>query len=53
MITRTVQRRVLGRPGLYMQSRFPRKDAENGKTSAPYAVFQGFSDIFPTRGGYN
>lgn len=47
MITRTVQRRVLGRPGLYMQSRFPRKDAENGKTSAPYAVFQGFSDIFP------
>ncbi len=47
MITRTVQRRTLGRPGLYMQSRFPRKDAENGKTSAPYAVFQGFTDIFP------
>ena len=47
MITRTVQRRVLGRPGLYMQSRFPRKDAENGKTSAPYALFQGLSDIFP------
>lgn len=46
-INRTVQRRVLGRPGLYMQSRFPRKDAENGKTSAPYAVFQGFSDLFP------
>ncbi|MBM3603889.1 MAG: beta-1,6-N-acetylglucosaminyltransferase [Alphaproteobacteria bacterium] len=47
MINRTVRRRLLGRPGLYMQSRFPRKDAENGKTSAPYAVFQGFSDIFP------
>ena len=30
-----------------MQSRFPRKDAENGKTSAPYAVIQGLSDIFP------
>ena len=42
-----VRRRLLGRPGLYMQSRFPRKDAENGKTSAPYAVFQGFSDVFP------
>ncbi|WP_228461365.1 beta-1,6-N-acetylglucosaminyltransferase [Paracoccus liaowanqingii] len=47
LINRTVRRRLLGRPGLYMQSRFPRKDSENGKTSAPYAVFQGFSDIFP------
>lgn len=47
LINRTVQRRILGRPGLYMQSRFPRKDAENGKTSAPYAVFQGFTDLFP------
>ncbi|MBU3028838.1 beta-1,6-N-acetylglucosaminyltransferase [Paracoccus marinaquae] len=47
LINHTVRRRVLGRPGLYMQSRYPRKDAENGKTSAPYALFQGFSDIFP------
>lgn len=47
MINRTVRRRVQGRPGLYMQSRFPRKDAENGKTSAPYALFQGFTDIYP------
>ncbi|WP_410219185.1 beta-1,6-N-acetylglucosaminyltransferase [Paracoccus sp. (in: a-proteobacteria)] len=47
LINRTVRRRLLGRPGLYMQSRFPRQDAENGKTSAPYAVFQGFSDVFP------
>ncbi|TJZ93517.1 glycosyl transferase [Paracoccus gahaiensis] len=47
LINRTVRRRLLGRPGLYMQSRFPRKDSENGKTSAPYAIFQGFSDIFP------
>ncbi|MFN3525015.1 MAG: beta-1,6-N-acetylglucosaminyltransferase [Paracoccus sp. (in: a-proteobacteria)] len=46
LISRTVRRRLLGRPGLYMQSRFPRKDCENGKTSAPYAVFQGFGDIF-------
>ncbi|SNR32323.1 glycosyl transferase [Paracoccus sediminis] len=47
IINQTVRRRVLGRPGLYMQSRFPRKDAENGKTSAPYAVLQGLTDIFP------
>lgn len=47
VLDRASRRRLLGRPGLYMQSRFPRKDAENGKTSAPYAVFQGFSDIFP------
>lgn len=42
-----VARRSLGRPGLYMQSRFPLKDRENGKTSAPYAVLQGFTDLFP------
>lgn len=47
LIARALSRRVLGRPGLYMQSRFPRKDVENGKTSAPYAVFQGLTDIFP------
>ena len=47
IISETVQRRVLGRPGLYMQSRYPRKDAENGKTSAPYVIFQGLTDIFP------
>lgn len=46
-INRTVRRRTLGRPGLYMQSRFPRKDAENGKTAAPYAIFQGLSDLYP------
>ncbi|MBD9526088.1 glycosyl transferase [Paracoccus sp. PAR01] len=47
MIGQAVARRKLGRPGLYMQSRFPRKDAENGKTSGSYAVMQGFSDLFP------
>lgn len=47
VINQTVRRRVLGRPGLYMQSRFPRKDAENGKTSAPYAVVQGLTDLCP------
>ena len=47
VIAQAVARRRLGRPGLYMQSRFPRKDRENGKTSAPYAVLQGFAEIFP------
>lgn len=47
LINRTVRRRIYGRPGLLMQSRFPRKDAENGKTSAPYAVFQGLTDLYP------
>lgn len=47
LINRAVARRDLGRPGLYMQSRFPRKDKENGKTAGPYALFQGFDDLFP------
>lgn len=41
-----LDRRQRGRAGLYMQSRFPRKDAENGKTAGPYAVFLGHSDVF-------
>ncbi|MFV0409427.1 MAG: beta-1,6-N-acetylglucosaminyltransferase [Paracoccus sp. (in: a-proteobacteria)] len=47
MVAAAVARRRLGRPGLYMQSRFPKKDRENGKTAAPYAILQGFSDLFP------
>ena len=47
LITQSVARRDLGRPGLYMQSRYPKKDKENGKTAAPYALFQGFDDLFP------
>jgi len=47
MLNQALARRRLGRPGLYMQSRFPLKDRENGKTAAPYAVFQGFTDLFP------
>ncbi|WP_425025123.1 hypothetical protein [Paracoccus versutus] len=47
IIAQAVARRRLGRPGLYMQSRFPLKDRENGKTAAPYALFQGFTDLFP------
>ncbi|MFD1913561.1 beta-1,6-N-acetylglucosaminyltransferase [Halodurantibacterium flavum] len=41
------ERRIQGRPGLYMQSRFPRRDREHGKTAAPYSVFSGFDALFP------
>ena len=47
LINATVTRRTLGRPGLYMQSRFPKKDRENGKTAGRYALLQGFTDLFP------
>ncbi|WP_134726409.1 beta-1,6-N-acetylglucosaminyltransferase [Paracoccus luteus] len=47
LLDRAADRRQRGRPGLYMQSRFPRKDAENGKTARPYAVIYGFGDLFP------
>jgi hypothetical protein len=40
------RQRTRGRPGLYMQSRFPRNNWENGVTAGPYGVFHGFSDVF-------
>lgn len=46
LFAKAVERRAHGRPGLYMQSRFPAQDRENGKTCAPYSVFHGFSDLF-------
>jgi hypothetical protein len=35
-----------------MQSRYPWQDRENGKTSAPYSMFQGFSDLFENFDGW-
>jgi hypothetical protein len=46
LFAKAVDRRLHGRAGLYMQSRFPTQDHENGKTYAPYSVFHGFSDLF-------
>lgn len=46
LFSKAVDRRTRGRPGLYMQSRFPSENWENGKTCAPYSVFEGFSDLF-------
>jgi len=52
LFSKAVERRTNGRPGLYMQSRFPHRDRENGKTSAPYSVFQGFDDLFENFDGW-
>ncbi len=46
LFAKAVERRTKGRAGLYMQSRFPNDDWENGKTAAPYSVFQGFAEVF-------
>jgi len=46
VFSKAMERRTRGRPGLYMQSRFPNRDWENGKTAAPYSVFHGFNDLF-------
>ncbi len=46
VFSRALERRTRGRPGLYMHSRFPNPDWENGKTAAPYSVFHGFNDLF-------
>ncbi len=41
------QRRIRGRDGLRMQSRFPRGDVwATQKTRGPYSVFEGFSELF-------
>lgn len=46
LFTKAVERRTIGRAGLYMQSRFLDQHWENGVTSAPYSVFQGFAELF-------
>ncbi len=46
VLERAAARHRQGRPGLYMQSRFPRKDAEGSKTSQPYVVLYGVADLF-------
>jgi hypothetical protein len=40
------ERRKRGRPGLYMQSRFPAEGHGHGLTCARYSVFEGFADLF-------
>lgn len=46
VLARALDRRTRGRPGLWMQSRFPTNGGENGVTAAPYSVFEGFAELF-------
>jgi hypothetical protein len=46
LFARALERRTRGRAGLYMQSRFPNDGWENGRSAAPYSVYEGFSDLF-------
>lgn len=46
VFTKAVERRTIGRPGLYMQSRFPGRWAVNAISAKPYSVFQGFAELF-------
>ena len=46
LFSKAVERRIKGRAGLYMQSRYPVENRENGRTAAPYAVFHGFAELF-------
>lgn len=46
LFSKATERRIYGRPGLYMQSRFPHEGWVNGKTAAAYSVFSGFSEMF-------
>lgn len=42
-----VDRRANGRRGLYMHSRFPFMDRENGFTAVPYTALHGFDAVIP------
>ena len=46
IFAKAVDRRTRGRPGLYMHSRFPNTDWENGVTCSAYSVFEGFTELF-------
>ncbi len=50
IFAKAVERRTRGRSGLYMQSRFPNEDWENGVTAAEYSMFQGFAELFENFG---
>ena len=47
LFSRSHDKRVFGRAGLFMQGRFPDAVAERALTAEPYVVFEGFDAIFP------
>ena len=46
LFAKAVERRVKGRAGLYMQSRFPNRHRGGNRAAVPYGVFEGFADLF-------
>ena len=46
LFSSATERRLRGRAGLYMQSRFPLQERENGRSAGPYSVFEGFDSLF-------
>ena len=46
LFAKAVERRINGRAGLYMQSRFPGRDLGLGRTAGAYSVFEGFAELF-------
>lgn len=46
LFAKAVERRVKGRPGLYMQSRFPIRAHGSTGSAAPYGVLSGFAELF-------
>ncbi len=46
VFARAAERRTRGRPGLWMQGRFPHEGWENGITAGPFSVFEGFAETF-------
>ncbi|MEM1432414.1 MAG: beta-1,6-N-acetylglucosaminyltransferase [Pseudomonadota bacterium] len=46
LFAHATERRLHGRPGLWMQSRFPARHIDAARTAAPYSVFCGFADVF-------
>ena len=47
VFARAAERRLRGRRGVVMQSRFPNKTADRPLTATRYSVFQGFAEVFP------
>ena len=46
LFAKATERRIKGRPGLFMQSRFPALGRGGSVSAAPYGVFEGFDDLF-------
>ncbi len=46
LFAKAAERRVKGRPGLYMQSRFPTKLHGGTRSAGAYGVIEGFAELF-------